>query len=109
MSEQTVPQFSVKEQVEELGDHSITEPVEPTWGNEEAVARLIELMENRKGVGDVLAEGVAKACKIIGGGRCYGFALHVRGLEVSGRDPRAQKSVGFTWAISVRGADHLVL
>ncbi|MEM1842701.1 MAG: aldehyde ferredoxin oxidoreductase C-terminal domain-containing protein [Ignisphaera sp.] len=81
--------------------------VEPTWGNEEAVAKIIEAIAFRKGIGDILAEGVAKACKTIGDGKCCDFALHVKGLEVSGQDPRAQKSVGLTWAISVRGADHL--
>lgn len=80
---------------------------EPIWGSEEAVARLIEMIAFRKGLGDILAEGVARACKVIGSGVCCNYALHVKGLEVSGQDPRAQKSVGLTWAISVRGADHL--
>ncbi|MEM0453176.1 MAG: aldehyde ferredoxin oxidoreductase family protein [Sulfolobales archaeon] len=76
------------------------------WGNEEAAIELIKLIAERKGIGDILAEGVFKASKLIGGGSDI-YALHVKGMEVSAQDPRGHKSVGCTWAISVRGADHL--
>ncbi|MEM1802050.1 MAG: aldehyde ferredoxin oxidoreductase family protein [Sulfolobales archaeon] len=78
----------------------------PTWGNEEAAIELIRLIVERRGIGDILAEGVLMASEVIGRGS-QEFALHVKGLEVSAQDPRGHKSVGCTWAISVRGADHL--
>ncbi|MCS7111408.1 MAG: aldehyde ferredoxin oxidoreductase family protein [Ignisphaera sp.] len=80
--------------------------LKPTWGNEETAIELIKMITYRQGIGNVLAEGVARAARIIGRGSEY-YALHVKGLEVSAQDPRAHKSVGVTWATSVRGADHL--
>ncbi len=80
--------------------------VEAVWGSDEAAVKLINAIASRKGIGDVLAEGVARAAEIIGRGSEV-YALHVKKLEVSAQDPRAHKSVGCTWAISVRGADHL--
>jgi aldehyde:ferredoxin oxidoreductase len=85
---------------EELGG------IEPTWGNAEAAIELIHAIATRRGIGNLLAEGVARAAEAIGRGS-EAYALHVKKLEVSAQDPRAQKSVGCTWAISVRGADHL--
>jgi aldehyde:ferredoxin oxidoreductase len=84
---------------EELGG------VEALWGSEEAAIKLINMIVRREGIGNVLAEGVRKASEVLGRG--YEYALHVKGLEVSAQDPRGHKSVGLTWAISVRGADHL--
>lgn len=84
----------------ELGD------IKPVWGDEAAAIELIRMITFRRGFGNVLAEGVARAARAIGRGAEY-YAHHVKGLEVSAQDPRAQKSVGCTWAISVRGADHL--
>jgi len=80
--------------------------IKPAWGSHEAAIELIKMITFRRGIGNLLAEGVARAAKAIGRGAEY-YALHVKGLEVSAQDPRAQKSVGCTWAISVRGADHL--
>ncbi|MEL9998181.1 MAG: aldehyde ferredoxin oxidoreductase family protein [Sulfolobales archaeon] len=84
---------------EELGG------VEALWGSEEVAIKLINMIVRREGIGNILAEGVRKASEVLGRG--YEYALHVKGLEVSAQDPRGHKSVGLTWAISVRGADHL--
>ncbi len=78
----------------------------PVWGDEESAIELIKLIAERRGIGDILAEGVLRTSEIIGRGSDI-YALHVKGLEVSAQDPRGHKSVGCTWAISVRGADHL--
>jgi len=80
--------------------------VEAVWGSDEAAVELIHAIASRRGIGNVLAEGVVRAAEIVGRGSDV-YALHVKRLEVSAQDPRAQKSVGCTWAISVRGADHL--
>ena len=84
---------------EELGG------LEALWGSEEAAITLINMIVRREGIGNILAEGVRRASEVLGRG--YEYALHVKGLEVSAQDPRGHKSVGLTWAISVRGADHL--
>jgi len=56
-----------------------------TWGNMDAVLELIEMIAYRRGFGDVLADGVAKAAEKLGRGR--DIAFHVKGLEVIQADP----------------------
>ncbi|RLI08608.1 aldehyde ferredoxin oxidoreductase, partial [Candidatus Bathyarchaeota archaeon] len=57
------------------------------FGNHAAVLTMLEKIAYRQGIGDVLAEGVKKASKIIGKG-AEKFAVHVKGLEPPGYDPR---------------------
>jgi aldehyde:ferredoxin oxidoreductase len=77
-----------------------------SWGNEETIIALIEKIAHREGIGDLLAEGSMRAASKIGKG-AERFAIHVKGMEASGQDPRPQQSVGLTYATNVRGADHL--
>ncbi|MGQ9514941.1 MAG: aldehyde ferredoxin oxidoreductase family protein [Thermoproteota archaeon] len=74
------------------------------WGDGRIVKNLIELTAQRKGIGDMLAEG----SKILA--ERYGFpdsAIHVKGLELPGYDPRGTKGMGLAYATSNRGACHL--
>jgi aldehyde:ferredoxin oxidoreductase len=77
-----------------------------SWGNDKTIITLIEKIAHREGIGDMLAEGSMRAAQKIGKG-AERFAIHVKGLEASGQDPRPQQSVGLTYATNVRGADHL--
>ena len=71
---------------------------------------MVELTKRiafRKGkLGDLLAEGVAGASKAIGKG-AEEIAVHVKGLEPPGYDPRGLKGVALAYAVSARGACHL--
>ncbi|MCX8173587.1 MAG: aldehyde ferredoxin oxidoreductase family protein [Thermoplasmata archaeon] len=76
------------------------------WGDVEAMVKLVSDIAYRRGFGNELAEGVRNlAAKL--GPEAEKLAVHVKGLEMSGQDGRAHKSIGLTHAISVRGADHL--
>jgi len=77
-----------------------------SWGNSETQAILVEKIAKREGFGELLADGVRKAAEKIGG-EAWKYAVHVKGLEASGQDPRAHQSIGLTYATNVRGADHL--
>ncbi len=77
-----------------------------SWGNAETQTVLVEKIAKREGFGDILANGVRKAAEKIGGD-AWRYAVHVKGLEASGQDPRAHQSIGLTYATNVRGADHL--
>ncbi len=77
-----------------------------SWGNQETIIGLIHKIARREGIGDLLAEGSMRAAQKIGKG-AEKFAIHVKGMEASGQDPRPQQSVGLTYATNVRGADHL--
>jgi len=76
------------------------------WGNHEAFIELIHKIAKREGIGDLLAEGVKRASEKIGRGSEY-YAIHVKGLEVSGQDGRTHRSIGLSHAVASRGADHL--
>jgi aldehyde:ferredoxin oxidoreductase len=67
---------------------------------------LLRRIANREGVGDLLAEGVARASSIVGGGS-EEFAIHVKGLEPPAYDVRGLKTLALGFAVSPRGADHL--
>jgi aldehyde:ferredoxin oxidoreductase len=83
-----------------------TDGLDLSWGNIDAMVELVEKIAKRDGFGDILSKGVRKAAEIIGGD-AWMYAVHVKGLEASGQDPRAHQSIGLTYATNARGADHL--
>ncbi len=76
------------------------------FGNHEVILPLLERITFRRGVGDVLAEGVAKAAERIGGDAAR-FAVHVKGSEIPAYDPRGAWGMALAYATSCRGACHL--
>jgi aldehyde:ferredoxin oxidoreductase len=75
-----------------------------SWGNMQAIERLLEQIAMRKGLGAILADGVDQACdKLPPGARDYAFT--VKGLELSCYDPRAVKGAALGYAVADRGAD----
>jgi len=83
-----------------------TDGLDLTWSNHSAELQLIEKIARREGIGDILAEGVARAAKKIGKG-AEKFALTVKGLELPMHEPRGKKGLGLSYAISNRGACHV--
>ncbi len=84
-----------------------TDGLELRFGNAEAMLTMIEWIAHRKGLGDLLAEGVMRAAEEISGSQY--FALHVKGQELPMHEPRGKYNVGMGYAISEIGADHLVV
>ncbi len=84
-----------------------TDGLELRFGNAEAMLTMIERIARRKGLGDLLAEGVMRAAEKISGSEF--FALHVKGQELPMHEPRGKYNVGMGYAISEIGADHLVV
>ena len=78
--------------------------VDAHFGNAGAVVSLVDKIGRREGVGELLADGVRVACERFGVS-CE-FALHVKGLEVTGYDLRCLKATALGVAVSFRGADH---
>jgi len=74
------------------------------YGDAKQVANLLQRIAAREGVGDILAEGIVPASKAFG---LEDLAIHVKGMEPAGYDPRALKGVGLGYAVSDRGACHL--
>jgi Aldehyde:ferredoxin oxidoreductase len=74
------------------------------YGDPESLYELAEMIARREGVGDILAEGVAHASRKLG---LEDIAVHVKGLEPAGYDPRILKSMILSYGVSSRGACHL--
>jgi len=74
------------------------------WGDTAAMVALIERIATREGVGDLLAEGPARAAAALGHPE---IAMAVKGQAVPAYDPRGLKGMGLGYATSNRGACHL--
>ena len=78
--------------------------IELTWGHAEAMETVMRQIARREGLGAVLAEGVVRAARIIGGG-AEQYAFHSKGLELTAYDPRGAMGTALGYAVSTRGAD----
>jgi aldehyde:ferredoxin oxidoreductase len=77
-----------------------------TWGNRDAIEKILQMIVYREGVGDAFAEGTRNLAQRFGRGT-DAFAFHVKGLDLICGDPRGIKAYGLTYAIASRGGDHL--
>ena len=77
-----------------------------TWGNCQAVEKLLNMIIRREGIGDAFAEGTRSLARHFGQGS-EEYAFHVKGLDMICGDPRGIKAFGLTYAIASRGGDHL--
>ncbi len=80
--------------------------LELTWGNKEAIFPLIEQIGKRKGFGRLLGDGVKKAAEQLGSG-ADAFAMHIKGLELPGYEPRGVKGYALSMATSNIGGSHM--
>jgi len=74
------------------------------FGNGEALIEVLTLIGERKGVGDILAKGVARAAKELG---IEDLAVHSKGQSFPVYDPRGAKAMALTYATSPKGAHHM--
>ncbi|MEJ2099793.1 MAG: aldehyde ferredoxin oxidoreductase C-terminal domain-containing protein [Desulfobacterales bacterium] len=82
-----------------------TEGLDIRFGDGEASLAAIEMIAMRRGFGDVLAEGVRKIAAVVGNdSEC--FAMHVKGMEFPGYEPRGAFGAALSYAVSPRGACH---
>ncbi|AUV83201.1 aldehyde ferredoxin oxidoreductase [Salinigranum rubrum] len=75
---------------------------EDEFGNVELVHETVEKIAHREGVGDLLAEGVARCHEELGVEN-----WSVKGLEFPGHDGRTLQGQGLSFAVANRGADHM--
>jgi aldehyde:ferredoxin oxidoreductase len=74
------------------------------YGDVDGIAEILTKIAYREGVGRILSEGVRHAAKVW---EMEEKAIHVKGLEPAGFDPRVLKGMGLAYATSDRGACHL--
>jgi aldehyde:ferredoxin oxidoreductase len=76
------------------------------FGDGEAVLRAVPRAAAREGfLGDLLADGSRRAAERLGRGS-DAWAMHVKGLELPGYEPRALKTLALGLAVGARGACH---
>ncbi|MDK1031270.1 MAG: aldehyde ferredoxin oxidoreductase family protein [Planctomycetia bacterium] len=74
------------------------------YNQPDRVAELFELIAKNEGVGQLFAKGIKPAAEELG---LADLAIHVKGLEPAGFDPRVLKGMGLSYATAARGACHL--
>ena len=75
-----------------------------TYGDSDGTIELIKKIASRTDIGDTLANGIRYAAQKW---KLEDLAIHVKGLEPAGYDPRILKGMGLTFGTSPRGACHL--
>lgn len=76
------------------------------FGNGEALVQAVKLIGHREGIGDLLAEGPARAAAIWGE-EAEALAVHCKNQPFPAHMPRAKGSLGVVYAVNPYGADHL--
>lgn len=73
------------------------------WGDGKGSVKMMEMLIERKGFGNILAEGVKKASEMVGRAT-EEYAMHVKGMELDGDEWRQNKASALTAATAERGA-----
>lgn len=74
------------------------------YNQPDRVAELFQLIAGNEGVGAIFAKGIQQAASELD---LEDVAIHVKGLEPPGFEPRVLKGMGLSYATSARGACHL--
>ena len=82
-----------------------TDGLDLSFGNAEAMVRMVEQIALRKGFGDLLAEGTKRASENIGKGSGK-WAMQVKGAELPMHEPRYRQAMGLHYSMHIAGADH---
>lgn len=74
------------------------------YGQTQRIAALLKDISEKQGIGKILSRGIKYAASALGMEK---QAIHVKGLEPAGYDPRVLKGMGLSYGTSPRGACHL--
>jgi aldehyde:ferredoxin oxidoreductase len=76
------------------------------WGDHRTIVKLVDMAARREGFGHLVGEGSRRLAKKFGpeAEKC---AMHVKGMEFPGYDPRGIQGMSLAFATSPRGACHL--
>ncbi len=78
--------------------------IDLTWGNSEAIIKMVEKMIQRDGIGDLLADGCKKAVAKLGKGDEY--AIHAGGQELPMHDSRFDPGFAISYALEPTPGRH---
>lgn len=94
----------------ECAEHTLLENradgLDLRWSNARILPEMVRMISLREGIGDLLADGVQRASKVIGP-RSYEFAIHGKGLEGPAHDGRSGKALIIAYGTANRGMCHI--
>lgn len=76
------------------------------FGDSSALVKTVELIGEREGFGDILAEGSARAAQRLGKGTSD-FVVAVKNQEYPAHMPQVKRSMALIYAVNPFGADHI--
>lgn len=79
--------------------------IELHFGNAAAMVKMTEMIAKREGFGDILAEGSARAARIIGKGS-ENFLITIKNKEIPAHMPQVKRSLALICAVNPFGPDH---
>jgi aldehyde:ferredoxin oxidoreductase len=82
-----------------------TDGIELTWGNGDAMIRMVEMMAKREGFGDILADGSKWAAEKIGKG-AEQYAMHVQGEGFPMHGARFAPGYAVQWTMDATPGRH---
>ena len=77
-----------------------------SWGNGETVIKLIDMIANREGLGDLLAKSPYEIAEEYP--ELAHYLMHVKGMSYAAYEPRGFYGMGLAYGTSSRGACHNV-
>ncbi len=86
-------------------DKKFLDGIDLTWGNVDAIRKIIRKTAMKEGVGEKTAQGVKYLSKIIGK-NSNTFAIHVKGNELAAWNIHADPGKSICYATANRGACH---
>lgn len=81
-----------------------TKGLDLSFGNGEALLKVLVAIALRDGIGGTLAEGSKRAAEQF---NALELAMQVKGMEFATYEPRGVKGMGLTYAVSPKGAHHM--
>jgi len=87
-------------------DKTFLDGIDLTWGNVDAILKMIDKIARRDGVGDMASKGVKALAEKIGKDS-HKFAIHVKGHELAAWNVHVDPGMGIGYVSSNRGACHL--
>jgi len=101
----TTVAFAMECYEEGIIDDETTGGIKLNFGNAEAMLKTVELIGEREGIGDILAEGSRRASRVFGE-ESRRYLVDVKGQEAPMHEPRLKMGLGLGYAVSPTGADH---
>ena len=83
-----------------------TDGVKLEFRDGDAVVKMLEMIANREGIGDLLAEGSQRAAEKIGEGSAD-YLTTVKGMEMAMHDPRHMPMMRGSYLLAPTGGDHM--